>query len=512
MGTTRREFIKNGTAVVAGASLIGAAAPNVMFGIDTKTGVSMDLKYFLDHFGVSEEMIKTVMGEGLSKGGDYCDLYFQHSISNYAVLQDNAVSRAYSDVNYGVGIRVLDGDQTGYSFCEEISLDAMKSAARTAAGIAQASGSFKPVGIQEFVPKSYYPIKHKWEDVSIDTKIPYLQRLNEKIFAADKRMIKATISFSDETSYVMFANSEGRITYDYRPMGALSASCTAEQNGQKESAYDGVSGRWGREYLTNDLVDKLANDVVAKTTMLFEAVKPKGGELPVVLAAGGSGILLHEAIGHGMEADFNRKGISIFSDKMNKKVAHDEVTIVDNGTNENMRGSLDVDDEGNPVECTYMVEGGILRSYLHDRLSAKHYGVKMTGNGRRESFRHVPIPRMRNTYMLPGSHTKDDIIASVDYGIFCESFSNGQVMIGAGDFTFYVKTGYLIENGKLTTPIKDVNIIGNGPDSLSKIDMVGNDLEISHGTWTCGKSGQGVPVSQGLPTVKVASMTVGGVS
>jgi len=243
---------------------------------------------------------------------------------------------------------------------------------------------------------------------------------------------------------------------------------------------------------------------------LFEAQPAPAGEMPVVLAAGSSGILLHEAIGHGMEADFNRKGTSIFADKIGKAVAKPFVSIVDDGTIDRARGAINVDDEGNVAGKTNLVEGGVLTTFLHDEISAKHYGVKPTGSGRRESYKHAPMPRMRATYMLPGPHKKDEIIASVKKGIYCSNFSNGQVKIGAGDFTFYVKNGFLIEDGKLTKPIKDVNIIGNGPKVLEKIDMVSDDLVIDEGGWTCGKDGQSVPVSQGMPTVRVSSITVGG--
>jgi TldD protein len=244
--------------------------------------------------------------------------------------------------------------------------------------------------------------------------------------------------------------------------------------------------------------------------ILFEARRPPAGEMPVVLAAGASAILLHEAIGHGMEADFNRKGTSIYSTMIDKKVAHETVTIVDSALHPHERGALNIDDEGNATEETVLVDGGVMRSYLHDRISAKHYGVESTGSGRRQSFRHVPMPRMRCTYMHSGPHTKEEIIAAVDRGIVAETFTNGQVQIGAGDFTFFVKNGWLIENGRLTTPIKDVNIIGNGPDALRDITMVGDDLEFDTGGWTCGKSGQGVPVSQGMPTALVSKLTVGG--
>jgi len=265
------------------------------------------------------------------------------------------------------------------------------------------------------------------------------------------------------------------------------------------------------DFLTDGNLDRIAREVVSRAVKGFEAVKPEGGEMEVVLAPGGAGILLHEAIGHGLEADFNRKKTSIFADKIGKPIAEKFVTIVDDATMSHSRGALNIDDEANATQKTVLVENGKLVSYMHDRISAAHYKVAPMGNGRRQNFRFAPIPRMRNTYMLNGPHGRDEIIRSVKKGIYAEDFTNGEVQIGAGDFTFYVKSGFLIENGRITRPIKDVNIIGNGPDVLRKVVMVANDLEISESTWTCGKNGQGVPATQGLPTVKVSSITVGGV-
>jgi TldD protein len=293
-------------------------------------------------------------------------------------------------------------------------------------------------------------------------------------------------------------------------MTVLSVSVLAEQGGRREQNGSNVAGRAGLEFYTPERLDRVVREAVARTAILFEAGAPPAGELPVVLAAGSSGILLHEAIGHGMEADFNRKGTSIYADKIGKAIARPFVNIVDDATNPGARGAINVDDEGNEAGVTHLVQDGVLATYLHDAISARHYGVAPTGNGRRESYRHPPLPRMRSTYMLPGPHAREEIIASVKRGIYCQNFSNGQVNIGAGDFTFYVKNGFLIEDGKLTRPVKDVNIIGNGPKALEQVDMVADDLEIDEGGWTCGKDGQSVPVSQGLPTVRVASMTVGG--
>lgn len=508
---SRREFLELG----AKGAVTAAAAPYLLRldqAFAATDPASMTLTDYYERFGVDEKMIMQVMAEALSKGGDYCDVFFQHNMSNYIALEDNAVNQAYSNIDFGVGIRVLKGEQTGYSFTEEISLPAMKLAARTAANIADGSTIIKPVQMKLHKVPNYYPISKPWEVVTIDQKIPYLQKINDTAFGLDPRIIKVNVSFSNESSYILVANSEGRVAFDYQPMGQISASATAEQDGQRETNYFSLSGRRGIEFFTPEAIDRVANESVRRTLELFEAVKPEAGEMEVVLAAGSSGILLHEAIGHPMEADFNRKGVSIFSDKIDKPVAESFVNIVDDSTNPNVRGSINVDDEGNDTEKTFLVRDGILRSYIHDRISAQHYGLKPTGNGRRESFRHTPMPRMTNTYMLPGPHTKEDIIGSVKKGIYAESFTNGQVFIGAGDFTFYVKSGYLIEDGELTKPIKDINIIGNGPEVLRKIVMVGDDMKMAEGGWTCGKNGQSVPVSQGLPTVKVSSITVGGES
>ena len=510
---SRRDFIRKGSTGMIATAMIPYFFKSDPLKAFTMNGeASTNLSHYERHFGVDEKLIRQIIATALSRGGDYCDLYFQHQLSYHIMLEDNAVNRAYSNVDFGVGIRVLKGDQTGYSFTETITPEAMKQAALTAANIANDSRLVEPQPLQLHEHPNYYPIETPWEAVSIDRKIPYLQTINDKIFSLDPRIIKCNVYFSNSTSMMLLATSDGVVTFDYRPMGQLGVSCTAEQNGQREQNGFNLSGRRGIEFFTPTNVDRIAAESVKRTVALFEAVKPEAGEMEVVLAAGSSGILLHEAIGHGMEADFNRKQISIFTDKMNKPVAEKFVSIVDDGTNPNIRGSLNVDDEGNDTEMTHLVENGILKNYLHDRISAAYYKVKPTGNGRRQSFRHVPLPRMRNTYMLPGPHTREEIIQSVKNGLLAEDFSNGQVFIGAGDFTFYVKSGYLIENGKLTKPVKDINIIGNGPQVLKDIVMVADDFKMAEGGWTCGKNGQGVPVSMGLPTVKVSKITVGGVN
>lgn len=473
-------------------------------------GREMTLPDYYSLFEIDEKRITDVMSEALSKGGDYCDVFFQYSVSESIGLEDKAVNRAQSGIAIGVGIRTVKGDQTGYSSTEDLSKKAMMAAAKTAASIAASGRTISPAQPVRRETPDYYPVKIMWERVPISEKISFLQEINDRVFDLDSRVVKSVANFNDSSTYVLIANSDGRIVCDYRPMARAVVTCTAERGGRRENNYRVLSNRSGGEFITPDKIERLAREVVSETVMLFDAVRPAGGEMEVVLAPGRSGILLHEAIGHGMEADFNRKKISIFCDKMGKPVAGEFVTIVDDGTNPNVRGSLNVDDEGNDTERTCLVENGILRGYLHDRISAKHYGVKPTGNGRRQSFRFAPQPRMRNTYMLPGPHSRDEIIGSVKKGLYAESFTNGQVLIGGGDFTFYVKTGRLIEDGKLTKPVKDVNIIGNGPDVLKNIVMVGDDFRMSEGGGSCGKNGQGVPVSLGLPTVKVSKMTVGG--
>lgn len=489
---------------LAAPSLLGEVTGQVA---DKATGVL----FALNHFGVSESDLKKVLTAALEKGGDYADLFFEHTYNNYIGLQDGAVNRASSNIDFGVGVRVLSGDQSGYAYVENVTLEEMLTAARTAARIANGSAGKGMVNLTEMpIVQNYYAIKSPWDEVAVNTKMPYLQKLNDLVFSLDKRVHKVSASLSDSTSHIFFCNSEGVMYYDYRPMVTLGAQCIMEENGKIENSYASRAFRMGTEFLTDELISEVANEAVSKTAILFQAVKPKGGEMPVVMGAGGSGILLHEAIGHAFEADFNRKNTSIFSDQLNKKICNEHINVVDDGTIPFNRGSVNIDDEGVEGQKTYIVKEGVLTSYLHDRISAKHYGIASTGNGRRESFRQMPIPRMRATYMESGNVSEEDMISTVKKGIFADVFTNGQVQIGAGDFTFFVKSGYLIENGKLTQPIKDINIIGNGPKALADITMVGNNYKMDNGTWTCGKDGQSCPVTCGMPSALVSKLTVGG--
>lgn len=466
--------------------------------------------YFDTNFGLSDELLREVMGEAMSRGGDWADIYAQHQQSTYVGFEDDIVNQANTSIDLGVGIRVISGDQTGYAFSEDLSPASLKAAARTAASIANAGAKTAPANLTRQSLKGYYDTDYDWQNVELEGITTLLNQINAKTKGADASVARVTAWLQSSQSRILVVDSDGRVSFDNQPLTRLYLTTVMEKNGVTQSNAYNVSARDGMGFYSEARVSRVIDEALARTRILFEAKEAPAGELPVVLAAGSSGILLHEAIGHGMEADFNRKGISIFADRIGKKVADEHVTIVDSGIDPRLRGAINVDDEGSLPQSTKLVENGIMKSYLHDRISAKHYGVEPTGSGRRESFRHPVQPRMRATYMLPGPHAKDEIIGSVKKGIYCISFTNGQVDIGGGDYSFYVKNGYLIEDGKLTAPIKDVNIIGNGPESLARITMVGDDFAMDEGGWTCGKGGQSVPVSLGLPTVLVSGITVGG--
>jgi TldD protein len=451
------------------------------------------------------------MNAALSRGGDDCDLFFQHTQSTSVVLSDRKVNQVGTHVDLGMGVRVVIGDQVGYAYSEDLRPDALIAAARAAAEIAQATPGRSAAipTARSFTDRT--PVKHPWTDVGIDDRVAMVRAWEQGAFARDTRVQRVEAYLQDAASIVMVVRPDGRLYEDYRPMTLGMVRCTAASGDVRDSSGHNVAARAGLEFYDESRQERLIEEAVSRTLFLLDAGKPPAGDMPVVLAAGPSAILLHEAIGHGMEADFNRKRTSIYADKLGAKIANEHVTIVDDGTIPNSRGAVNVDDEGNPGQCTTLVEGGVLRSYIHDEISARHYNVEPTGSGRRQSFRHAPLPRMRATMMQSGPHTPEEIIRSVDRGLYCVSFQNGQVNIGAGDFSFYMRQGFLIEDGRLTRPVKDVNIIGNGPEALARIDMVGNDMKLDEGGWTCGKEGQSVAVSQGMPTVRVSSLTVGGV-
>ena len=482
-------------------------------------------QHYLDIFRVDVPRLDALIAEALRQGGDYCDLYFENTTYGNLVLRDGAVTSGGRHIDFGVGVRVLSGEKTGYAYSESTAQADMLACARAASAIADGTSAFYEHSVpasangSRLVGRRFrgapnpaadrYPVEIHWRTAESATLIPYLQKLETAIRARDSRVVKVIGAISWQVTDVLMYNSLKECKYETRPMGSFSATVIFRQGGKVENKTVSRSFRTGVEMLSDQLVTEMAQQAVTGIDQRFEARRPKGGQMPVVMGAGASGILLHEAMGHAFEADFNRKGTSIFSDKMGQRICAEGIQIIDDGTLKGNRGSLNFDDEGVPAQKTYMVEDGILTSYLHDRISARHYGVSPTGNGRRESFRYAPIPRMRATYMESGDALPADIIASVPKGIYVDEFSNGQVQIGEGDFTFFVKSGCLIENGRLTAPVKDINIIGNGPAALRDMVAVGNDLVIDPGTWTCGKE-QSVPVSCGIPTVLIRSLTVGG--
>ncbi|MBI4701289.1 MAG: TldD/PmbA family protein [Deltaproteobacteria bacterium] len=465
---------------------------------------------YFERFGVDQALLARTIEKGLGRGGDYCEVFLQHRVNHWLGLEDGEVNRAYADVGLGAGIRVLKGDATGFAYTEDLGEAELSRAAQTAATVADGASAARPAPLAAAEVKSAYRVEVPWTEIGIDRKLPLVQETERLCRARDQRVVKTTIYLGDETTHILVASSAGLLVEDEQPMADLQALCVAASKGQTEMSGQSASARDGLGFFAPDLLRRVAHEAVDFTLLLFDAAPAPVGELPVVLATGITGILLHEAIGHGMEADFNRKGISIYSNRIGQRIAAEQVTIVDDGTNPRLRGSINVDDEGTPAERTVLVDKGILRSYLHDRISARHFGVASTGSGRRESYRFPPVPRMRNTYMLDGPHPPEEIIASVKRGLYAEKFWNGQVNIGGGDFTFYLKHGRLIEDGKLTRVVKDANLIGNGPKVLDRVDMVGNDMAFFSGGGACGKDGQRVPVGFGLPTVRAGAISIGG--
>ncbi|HLN21634.1 MAG TPA: TldD/PmbA family protein [Bacteroidales bacterium] len=470
---------------------------------------SISGNYFLNEFGIDESLCRKLLEKALSKGGDFADLYFEFKVSNNLGLEDGKVTQSAGNISLGMGVRTVKGDQTGYGFTQDLTEESMMSAATTASTICALSATF-PSQFQRMPVGNYYPLEPDFNGIQAKSKLPLLQDLNQKCFSLSPEIVKVSASFSSSLKRMYIVTSDGVETEDIIPHGYISANVTADRNGRKEQSGWNLGGRRDFSYYTDDVINKVASIAVNNAVSSLDAIQPPAGEMPVVLGPGVPGILLHEAIGHGMEADFNRKKTSTYATMLGKKVAEPFVTIIDDGTNMNMAGSINVDDEGTPGQKTVLVDKGILVGYLHDKISAKYYGVAPTGNGRRQDYQNYPLPRMRNTYMQPGDALPEDIIKTAGNGIYVEDVANGQVDIGAGDFAFYVSRGKLIENGKLTKPIKDINIMGNGPKMLENIIMAGNDLKMYEGgSGYCGK-GQRVTVGFGLPTCLVKSLTVGG--
>ena len=466
--------------------------------------------FFHDRFAIDSVIASELVGTAMSRGGEHAELYFEHRENSNITYEQEAVKTASRSISQGVGIRVIQGDAIGYAYTEDLSSDAMRRAADTAARIASRGDAPAPVDVMHYESASHYEPTASTVDTPAAEKVDLIRRADRAARSVDPSIARVDINFIDEQKRVMIVTSDGRLTGDVQPLVRFNVACLSERNGQRQTARWGGGGRMGMPYFDGDRPEELAREAARQAVLLQSAIEAPAGTFPVVLAAGDSGILLHEAIGHGLEADFNRKKTSNYSDAMGELVASPLCTVVDDGTIQDSRGSINIDDEGNAPGYNVLIEDGVLRGYLQDGISTRHFKVGPTGNGRRQSFRHHVMPRMTNTYMLAGESAPEDIIAGVDRGIYCVSFNGGQVNISNGDFVFSVTEGYMIEGGKITAPIRNVNLIGNGPDVLRKVTAVGADFKLSDGRWTCGKDGQSVPVGVGIPTVLISGMTVGG--
>ena len=475
-----------------------------------RSEAAADTNYIREKFGIDDAIATSVLDAALSCGGDYAELFFEHKDAGSIVYEQQAVKNATRSLSQGMGVRVLSGEAVGYAYSEDLDLAALRKAADTAAKIAARDEKTPPVDVVHYETPQYYSPDGNTIDVPAQDKVDLMVRADRAARAYDPSIARADINFVDELKHIAIYTSDGRMASDTQPLVRFNVSCLSERDGSRQTARWGGGGRMGMAYFEGSSPEALGEEAARQAVLLQSSIEAPAGTFPVVLANGDSGILLHEAIGHGLEADFNRKKTSNYSDRIGELVASELCTVIDDGTIEESRGSINVDDEGNLPRKNVVIENGILQGYLQDRISAGAFGTQPTGNGRRQSFKHYPMPRMTNTYMLGGESDPEEIIKSVSKGIYCVAFSGGQVNISNGDFVFSVTEGYLIEDGKITAPIRNVNLIGNGPDVLTKVTAVGHDFKLSDGRWTCGKDGQSVPVGVGIPTTLVSAMTVGG--
>jgi TldD protein len=470
-------------------------------------------KFFLSRFGMTEGALERTLGAALERKADYADLYFEYRSAEGLSLEDSIVNRTSKSLSHGVGVRVCAEDRTGYAYSDEVTVDRMRLAAEAARAIAH-SGGDAPAAVQVGRPVArheLYELESTPLEVPLEERARLLNEVDRVAREFDPRVKSVMASFAAERKIVMVVNSEGRIAADVQPLCRLNVMVIAEDDKGRQSGSSGGGGRveWSF-FFEGDRWREHALAAARQAIVNLDAVDAPAGEMMVVLGPGWPGILLHEAIGHGLEGDFNRKRTSAFSGRIGERVASEFCTVVDDGTIPNRRGSLNIDDEGTPTSRTVLIEKGILRGYLQDRLNARLMKMEPTGNGRRESFAHSPMPRMTNTFMLPGESTPEEIISSVRNGLYAVNFGGGQVDITNGKFVFSASEAYLIEDGKVTRPVKGATLIGNGPDVLTRVTMVGNDLELDAGVGTCGKDGQSVPVGVGLPTIRIDGITVGG--
>lgn len=469
------------------------------------------IKFFTDKFNITISQIESLLGAALSKGGEYADLYFEYNVLNNLGLEEQIIKTANRSVRQGVGVRVISGERTGHAYCDEVAVDAIRKAAVTAAHIANSNAQVGTVNVTADKPQhDLYPVKELLGDQPLERKIELLNRIDRTARGYDARIREVQVGVVDEFKVILIATSEGKLIGDVQPLVRMRVMCIADDDGNLQSGTSGGGGRVGMDFFNDAVIERYASEAARQAIVQLDAIDAPAGAMEVVLGSGWPGILLHEAVGHGLEADFNRKGTSAFSGLIGQKVASELCTVVDEGSIPNRRGSLNIDDEGNPTSRTVLIENGILRGFMQDKLSTRLTGANLTGNGRRESYRHMPMPRMTNTFMLSGQSAPEDIIKSVKQGLYAVQFGGGQVDITNGKFVFSASEAYLIEDGKVTAPVKGATLIGNGPVALTKVTDVANDLALDEGMGTCGKDGQGVPVGVGMPTIKISEMTVGG--
>ncbi|HEX9179446.1 MAG TPA: metalloprotease TldD [Burkholderiales bacterium] len=456
--------------------------------------------------------IERVFGEMLSHNVDYADLYFQYVRSEGWSLEEGIVKSGSFDIEQGVGVRAVSGEKTAFAYSDDIGMPSLTLAARATRAIARQGGAGSAQVARRAEGRRLYLPQDPVASLRDTEKVALLERLERHARAADPRVIQVMAHLAGEYEVMLVARSDGLMAADVRPLVRLSVQVIAEQDARREQGSAGGGGRFDYGYFTEEVLRDYAQKAVHQALTNLDARPAPAGTMTVVLGPGWPGILLHEAIGHGLEGDFNRKGSSTFSGRIGERVAAPGVTVVDDGTIARRRGSLNVDDEGNPTQCTVLIENGVLKGYLQDSLNARLMGMPVTGNARRESFAHIPMPRMTNTYMLAGDREPQDIIRSVKNGLYAVNFGGGQVDITSGKFVFSAAEAYLIEDGRITHPVKGATLIGNGPDVLTRVSMVGNDLELDPGVGTCGKEGQSVPVGVGQPTLRIDGLTVGGTS
>jgi len=474
--------------------------------------MALNESLFARKFGIAASDLESYLGEALASGGDYADLYFEYLASSSISIDESITKSAVQGVSLGVGVRVIHGERTGYAYSDDLNRDKILRACRVASAIAKGPSTILKTGLSQGQKRNLYPVGEAAGEASLRDRIQLVERADKAARACDARVFQVQATFVDNVRHVLIATSDGTLTDDRQPLARIGIRVLArEHGGAPHSGFAGGGGRIGIEAFRDERSpEAYAREAARQAIVELGAIDAPAGEMTVVLGPGWPGILLHEAVGHGLEADFNRKGVSAFSGRIGQKVASELCTVVDDGTIRNRRGSLNVDDEGVPTQQNVLIEKGVLRGYLADKLSGRLLGSPSTGSGRRENYQNIPMPRMTNTFMLAGESDPEEIIRSVPKGLYCTTFGGGQVDITSGNFVFAASESYLIENGKLTRPVRGATLIGNGPEALKYVSMVGNDLKLDEGIGICGKEGQSVPVGVGIPTLKIDRMTVGG--